>query len=167
MATTTPIELAPEVSRMLTEALEGVKAAIIQNMSSKRRNASGRSVRSLRVEVLGNIGYLWGSRSFMTMETGRKGGRVPKGFHKIIEQWIRDKGISVYATSTNPEANIRSAAYLIAKKIAREGTTLYRRGGNEDIYSKASLDAFSKLSENLLIRVGSDITKLNNLLPTD
>ena len=57
MATTTPIELAPEVSRMLAEALEGVKAAIIQNMASKRRNASGRSIRSLRVEVLGNIGY--------------------------------------------------------------------------------------------------------------
>ncbi len=167
MATSTPIELAPEVTQMLTETLEGVKAAIIQNMSAKKRNASGRSIRSLRVEVLGNVGYLWGSQSFMTMETGRAGGRVPKGFHKIIEQWIRDKGISVYATSTNPEANIRSAAYFIAKKIASEGTMLYRRGGNEDIYTQASLDAFSKLSEKLLLRVGSEITKLNNLLPTD
>lgn len=58
--------------------LENVKAKIANQMAANNRNASGRSVASLTVEVTGNIGVLWGSKSFLAMEHGRKGGKVPK-----------------------------------------------------------------------------------------
>lgn len=167
MASSTPIELASEVSKMLKEALEAVKADIIQNMSAKNRNASGRSIRSLVVDVTGSVGDLYGSASFMAMETGRKAGRVPKGFHKIIEQWIKDKGIALYSSSPDREPNIRSVAYFIARKIASEGTMLHRRGMRQDIYTGSIEREVTKLSEKLLLRVGSDITTLHNTIITD
>ena len=75
--------------------LENVRQKVAQAMADYGRNASGRSVGSLTVSVNGNVGTLFGSKSFLAMERGRAGGKVPKGFVAIIKQWIIDKGISV------------------------------------------------------------------------
>ena len=51
-----------------------------------------------------------------------------EGFYKIIRQWVEDKGIQV----KKPD----SFAYLVARKIAKEGTELYRNRKHEEIYSR-------------------------------
>lgn len=67
-------------------------------------------------------------QAFAVLETGRGPGKVPKGFYKIIRQWVEDKGIQV----KKPD----SFAYLVARKIAKEGTELYRNRKHEEIYSR-------------------------------
>lgn len=125
-----------DIRRILTSALEEAKVKIQQNLASTGTNASGRTSRSLTVEVDGNTVMLNCRQAFGTVETGRKPGRVPYNFRDIIYQWMQDKGVHAKVEGRrSQESADRSMAYIIARKIANEGSKLYREGGRDDIYS--------------------------------
>lgn len=100
-------------------------------------NASGRLADSLRYEVAESAtGYtllLYGASYALTLEYGRKPGKFPS--LTAIQQWVEDKGI-VPAPDANgrtpgTKANAKGysqLAYLIARKIANKGTTIYQAG---------------------------------------
>lgn len=117
-----------EALRIVRSELDALKLRIIERHINAGQKASGRTISSLHVEMLQSGGALWGRQAFEVLESGRKGGKVPKGFYQIIQQWVKDKGIQVDKPKT--------FSYFVAKKIAREGTQLYRNGGRGDIYSK-------------------------------
>ena len=127
-----------DILRVLTEA----KAEIQANMESKGINASGRTSRGFAVEAyegglrlvlrhdetaqveckpngLGSVEV--GTAPLSTLEIGREGGRVPRGFYYMIKQWTRDKGLQ-FAT----ESERQTFSYFTARKIAREGTGRHR-----------------------------------------
>ena len=132
-----------EVRGYIRECLEAVSERIKRNIDEKGRTASGATAASLEVSV-GNLGgTLYGSRSFLAIQRGRKGGKVPRGFVGIIRQWIIDKGIS-------EERAQLSAARAIAYSIMKNGTSLYRRGGYDDIYDTAIAEETEKLRPKLL-----------------
>lgn len=108
--------------------LTDLKNRIIENHLRAGQKASGKTIESLQVknEDENSIG-LFGRSFISTLETGRKSGKVPYGFYSIILKWIEDKGINV--------ENPKTMAYFTAKKIASEGTKLFRDGGRSDIYS--------------------------------
>lgn len=161
MATDVTTILNSHLVRELTqETLDNVKLRIISNMSAKRRNASMRSVRSLTVKVDGTGGTLYGLSSFLAMETGRKGGKVPRDFRRIIADWVVAKGISIY-TNTGRRPRVSSVAYLIARKIKTQGTALHREGRFEDIYTRASNEETLKLSEKIRLLVSSGVDYLH------
>jgi len=135
-----------QVTQILTEELGTLKATIINNIRTTGQWASGKTAASMQVHVSGSIGELVGRRAFGTLETGRRGGRVPRNFHNIIYDWMMAKGVHAepipYKTSrphkyTEQERGDRTMAYFIAKTIHREGTRLYRNGGRDDVYSRA------------------------------
>jgi len=135
-----------QVSQILTEELGTLKATIINNIRTTGQWASGKTAASMQVHVSGSIGELVGRRAFGTLETGRRGGRVPRNFMDIIYDWMMAKGVHAepmpYKTSrphkyTEQERGDRTMAYFIAKTIRREGTRLYRNGGRDDVYSRA------------------------------
>lgn len=161
MATDVNTILNSHLVRELTqETLEKVKLRIIQNMGMKNRNVSMRSVKSLTIKVDGTGGALYGLSSFLAMEKGRKGGKVPRDFRRIIADWIVAKGISLY-TNTGRRPRLQSVAYLIARKIKTSGTALHREGRFEDIYSRASIEETLKLSEKIRLLVSSGINYLH------
>lgn len=130
------MSVAIDIRRILTSALEEAKVKIQQNLASTGTNASGRTSQSLTVEVDGNTGVLYGRQAFGTVETGRKPGRVPYNFRDIIYQWMQDKGVHAKVEGRrSQESADRSMAYIIARKIANEGSKLYRDEGRDDIYS--------------------------------
>lgn len=134
-----------EVPRLiLQEELEKLRMNIISNHLKAGQKASGRTAASMHVEVSEDSGTLWGRNAFGVLETGRKAGRVPKDFQGIIMQWMKDKGIQAapipYLTNrphkyTPQQRGTLRMSYLIARKIRREGTKLFRAGGRQDIYS--------------------------------
>lgn len=125
-----------DIRKILTGALEEAKAKIQQNLADTGTNASGRTSASLDVVVDGAVGTLFGRQAFGTVETGRKPGRVPAGFRDIIYQWMQDKGVHAEVTGRRSQQSAdMSMSYCIARKIANEGSKLYRDGGREDIYS--------------------------------
>lgn len=161
-----------QITEIIKRHLENVKAKIASQMAANNRNASGRSVGSLIVEASGNVGTLYGSKSFLAMERGRKGGKVPKGFVGIIKQWIIDKGIAVApipsktrrAILSPDERGLRSMAGAIAHKIIKEGTRLYRDGGYNDIYTTAVRDELQALGHDMLSFSIESMTDANNSL---
>lgn len=160
------------VQDILTRHLENVKAKVVQAMEDNNRNASGRSVASLNVVVSGNVGTLYGSPSFIVMERGKKPGRVPFGFRDIIKQWIIDKGISfapIPAKSRNVkytphERGLNKFAGAVAYKIMKEGTTLHRNNGFDDIYTSAIKEELKALGDEIILFTAQSINSINTNL---
>ena len=147
-----------QVSQILTEELGTLKATIINNIRTTGQWASGKTAASMAVMVSGSIGELVGRKAFGTLETGRRGGRVPRNFHNIIYDWMQAKGVHAdpipYKTSrphkyTEQERGDRTMAYFIAKTIRTIGTRLYRDGGRDDVYSRAIPVTIERINSRL------------------
>jgi len=85
-------------------------------------NASGKLKDSVRQDIKNNVGRVYALDYIYYLEKGRKPGKRPPS--KAIEQWITDKGLILDGISK------KSLAYLIARKIGEEGTTIYQQGGS-------------------------------------
>lgn len=121
-----------EVEAILREELESLRERVIRNIDSTGKRASGRTQRSLEVTtaIEGDtiVGALMGRSYFGALETGtqpwaKQYTRPPKFFIEIIEEWMRDKGIS-------------GSAGGIAYSIMRRGSAQYRQGARTDVYSE-------------------------------
>lgn len=164
-----------EVPRLiLQEELEKLRMNIISNHLKAGQKASGRTAASMHVEVSEDSGTLWGRNAFGVLETGRKAGRVPKDFQGIIMQWMKDKGIQVapipYLTNrphkyTPQQRGTLRMSYLIARKIRREGTKLFRAGGRQDIYSPEIEKTMERIETRMVSLIKSKIEhiKLNKV----
>lgn len=139
--------------KVVREELENLKQKIIDNHLRAGQKASGRTIASLRIEATDDTGILFGRKAFGTLETGRRGGRVPKGFYHIILQWVKDKGIQV--------ENPKTFAWFVSRKIAREGTSLYRQGGRADIYSNEIPNTTETILRRLAGAFGADVESIN------
>lgn len=164
-----------EVPRLiLQEELEKLRMNIISNHLKAGQKASGRTAASMHVEVSEDSGTLWGRNAFGVLETGRKAGRVPKDFQGIIMQWMKDKGIQAapipYLTNrphkyTPQQRGTLRMSYLIARKIRREGTKLFRAGGRQDIYSPEIDKTMERIETRMVSLIKSKIEhiKLNKV----
>lgn len=101
-----------EIKLLVTELLEAYEA--------KGMRASGKWAESLDSEVIGNKGVITGESYTEQLEYGRSAGGFPP--IEQIEQWIQDKGI----LAIDADITLKSLAFLIARKIARQG---YNRAG--------------------------------------
>lgn len=154
------------------QAVIRAKDAIIQNMSIENITTTGKTAESIKVVDEGDSIVMYSTEKgapFETVQYGRPGGRVPRGFEKIIEKWIIDKGLSINAIpykrkpselwqpKYTPEMRgLKAAAGAIANKIRREGTERYNTP-NERVYSQV-LDA---LEEEVLKAVDNATITIN------
>lgn len=142
-----------DIKGILGEELKSLRQRIIENHIRAGQKASGKTISSLRVYVNDNQGTLFGRQAFGVLETGRKPGKVPKGFYQTIQQWVKDNGIQV--------ENPKSFAYLVARKIAREGTELHRQGGRADIYSPEIEKTTQEIMNRAFAVFKDDVTHIN------
>ena len=90
-------------------------------------------------------------------------GREPGGFPptKAIEDWIIAKGI----TPIEKNLKISSLAFLIARKIAKEGTKYYQQGGTDLIESVITPERLDKIINQVgVINVNKTVTTLTTYL---
>ena len=164
--------MATTITETLQKHLTNVKTKVEQRMGDYGRNASGRSVGSLTVSVNGAVGTLYGSSSFLVMEKGRAGGKVPMNFVGIIKQWIIDKGLSVTpipstrknAKYTPYERGLNSFAGAVAYSIMKHGTKLHRDNGYNDIFTTAVNEELKAMNDELILYTAKSIADINNLL---
>lgn len=122
-------------SQVLSKEFELLKKDLIITYDAKGMRASGKFADTLEVQVTGLKAQLLGEDYSQQLETGRKAGRFPPT--DAIEQWIKDKGI---ANRIQGEISISSLAFLIARKIARNGWKREEHGGVE-LISEVVTDA--------------------------
>lgn len=156
-----------EYRDQIIKILEDARNEIKDNMSAARINASGRTSDSMRVEqddkgfrLMGGTNgthgvgdgsiYASDTAPIPTLEIGRAGGNVPKGFYYIIKEWSKEKGITF-----EKESERSTFAYFVAKKIAREGTA--RHVSPVDIYSTPVNKAVGLINDVLGKYVSSEI----------
>ncbi|MEG0889751.1 MAG: hypothetical protein RSH25_14905 [Bacteroides sp.] len=142
-----------EARVIIGEELEALRKTIIAHHLNAGQRASGRTERSLHVEFTDSTGTLYGRQAFGVLEVGRAGGKVPKGFYKVILQWMQDKGIQVEKP--------KSFAFLVARKIAKEGTKVHREGKIVDIYSQEIPKTVQNILDRLFGVFAKDVQHIN------
>ena len=148
-----------QVAKILTDELGSLRAAIINNIRANGQWASGKTAASMQVTVTTHMGELVGRRAFGTLETGRRGGRVPRNFAGIIYEWMKAKGIKAspmpykrggqHKYSSAQERGDRTMASAIAHTIRTMGTRLYREGGRDDVYSRVIPETIARVNSRL------------------
>ena len=156
------------VKEILSIHLEEIRRRIVTRMQDKKRTSSGRTASSLRVEVSDDGGSLLGSTSYLVLERGRGPGVVPGNFYKIIEEWIKDKGIaftpipSTRKSAISPEERgLKSLAGAIAYTIMTKGTRLYRSNTTDDIYSEVINEELEKMAGEISVGLSMEFDKIN------
>lgn len=131
---------------MLQEVFEQAKRDIIANHERAGQVASGKTRDSLSVEVSSDItsatATMYGRKYFAALETGsapwkKQYKHPPKPFVETIAKWMVDKGIEGVS------------AYLVARKIMREGSKLYRDGGRQDIFTPVMSNVEQRIDAEL------------------
>lgn len=155
----------PTINDILKSHLENVKTNIAERMAASGRNASGKSVASLRVEVSDGHGILWGSKAFLAMERGRGPGAIPMGFVEIIMAWAKAKGISAHSKAgvrQDKDTAMRSFAGAVAYNIMKKGTRLFRNKQYNDIYTSVLKEELDKMSEAMVINLLDQVSTIND-----
>ena len=122
-------------------------------------NASGALLNSIRFDVVNGVLRVYALDYIYYLEKGRAGGKAPP--RDAIVKWIQDKGIQ----STLP---VNSLAYLIQRKIAKEGTLIYQQGGsdlvsgiiNQGLIDGLKSDLFNAIVDSSVTQIRSNIVKL-------
>lgn len=113
--------------KIFSDELEKLKNDLIDKHNELKMRASGDWEQTLEVEVKQSTGGLKGiikGLDYSTyMQRGRAGGAMPP--LQAIEQWIINKGLK----PLEDKMKTSSLAFLIARKIAREGTKRFQAGG--------------------------------------
>lgn len=135
----------------LNEFVEEMKTNIVQS----GKNTTGKAKDNIRIEHENGNYKVIGVPYFNTLEEGREGGKVPKGFYHIIKKWAVDKGLF---GSTDRE--LSRFAYFTSRKIADMGTEQYRLGKRTDIYTDARNKLIEKLKTKVLQTSRINIKKL-------
>jgi hypothetical protein len=121
------------VDTIVNNFAKGVIAGIQNNIRNKRvtpygaMNTTGQMADSLGYKWDGSTLIIFSTEKYFTvLETGRKPGKQPPT--DPIQKWIQAKGIAT-------DISDKSLAYLIARKIGKEGSLLYRQGGKSGVIS--------------------------------
>lgn len=135
-----------DIEVMLTEVFEQAKRDIIANHERAGQVASGKTRDSLSVEVTSDTtsatATMYGRKYFAALETGsapwkKQYTHPPRPFVETIAKWMADKGIEGVS------------AYLVARKIMREGSRLYRDGGKQNIFTPVMEDIEERIDAEL------------------
>lgn len=135
-----------DIETMLTEVFEQAKRDIIANHERAGQVASGKTRDSLKVEVTSDstsaTATMYGRKYFAALETGsapwkKQYKHPPRPFVETIAKWMLDKGIEGVS------------AYLVARKIMREGTRLYRADGRQNIFTPVMSDIEERIDAEL------------------
>jgi hypothetical protein len=139
--------------------LEAILQKVIDNFLIHRfnklgMNASGEWLANLQIEVSDDFGKIRGRDYSEQLAQGRKPGKAPP--IRQLEKWVNAK-LGVYG----PEAT--SIAFAISKKIAKEGTTWYQKGGTDliEVLSEPKTIQFiqEQLSAILTVRVAERLQR--------
>lgn len=143
------------IKETISEWLGETQEIMVKKYDELGFRASGDWAKSLENEVTeGNGKYtatISGANYTYWMEHGRKPGKFPP--RNAILKWINDKGIIAEGISRN------SLAFLIARKIANEGTRI-RPGIVSDVITQARIqELYDKIGQVFINEVRSDVIK--------
>lgn len=137
-----------KMSNLLETEFEALKNELIAKYDEMGIRVSGNWAENLEIETTSDGVTLSGPYS----PDGRKPGKQPPS--EAIEQWLKDKGI---ASRLEKEITVTSLAFLIARKIGREG---WKRDGTPLVSSVITPERIQQIID----KIGED--QLNTFTAT-
>lgn len=142
--------------------MESLKQKLIAKYDELGLRASGKFAEELEYEVKGNKLRMTGASHSWFMENGRKSGGFPP--IKAIEEWIEVK----QNLPSEFKENKRQFAFIIARKIAKEGIKVPNKYNEGDVISDVVesflandlYDMIEELGGLFLARIQSDVIQL-------
>ncbi|SNA77375.1 hypothetical protein [Flavobacterium psychrophilum] len=121
-------------NEILQIEFESIKIDLIKKHNILKMKASGKWENSLVVNVLDLkdgliMARVYGEKYTEQLVNGRIPGKFPP--IQVIKDWIINKGIA----GVMEKAKVSSIAFLIARKIAKEGTKYFKDGGTDLVSS--------------------------------
>lgn len=116
------------VEVILNDFGQGVTNQLIRDIETKQLtkygavNNTGRLRESIRWEVEGGTLRVFALNYIYQLQFGRKPGKYPP--KQPIIDWIEARGLAV-------GISVNSLAFLIQRKIAKKGTTIFEQGGSD------------------------------------
>lgn len=148
-------------SQILNDEIEKIKQDLIEKHIELKMKASGDWINGLNVQSNGLTATLYGKPYTEQLVNGRPNGKFPP--ISAIRQWIVDKNITPF-----DKISISSLAFFIARKIAREGTKSFKKGGTDLVSSVITpdrvQDIINKVSDFEIRSLVSDVSGVLNQL---
>lgn len=139
-----------------TDILENEITLLVEDLKAKHielgMKASGNWINTLEPTVKGLKGIIYGAPYTEQLVNGRAPGKFPP--IGAIASWIIDKGIA----SLNDKISVSSLAFLIARKIAREGTNYFKQGGTDLIEAVITPERIQSIIDKVTEFYISDFT---------
>ena len=143
---------------ILSREFNSIKKDLISKHVELGMKASGKWVESLEVVVGDHGAKILGEEYTKQLVSGRKGGTFPPV--EAIKQWIHDKGI---VNKIKGNISVSSLAFLIARKIAKNGTKYHQQGGTDLIDSVVTDERIQKVINTIGIHAAVSLSsKLEN-----
>lgn len=136
-------------AQIMVEEFTSLMELLKEKHLSLNMKASGRWLNSLEVIQTGDSVKLIGEHYTYYLVNGRKAGKFPPIAE--IKKWIINKGI---VNKIKGDISISSLAFLIARKIAREGTEYFKRGGTELVSSVFTPERL----QIIIDKIGAELT---------
>ncbi len=140
-----------DIESILREEFESIKEDIIDLHAQLGMRASGKSAESLEVVSEGKNVKLLGNSNFEQLEYGRNptssgAGEANPPLIEMIKDWIKDKGIVSDIKNDNDNSTL---AFLITRKIHREGWDRAKYGGVELVSKVITSQRISKIIDRV------------------
>jgi len=147
------------MNNILQEEFEKLAKELIAKHDELGMRASGSWAKSLELEINKGKGkaVLLGNDYTEQLQQGRRPGKYPN--IKSIEEWIINKPIAL-----EEGMKVSTLAFLIARKIAKEGTKYFQQGGTDLVDAVVTPQRIQKIidqvSEFQISEFVSDITNV-------
>ena len=141
---------------ILQEEGDAVVMSLRNSLAANKVNASGRLSNSIRADVnkAGDRLTVSALAYIFTAEDGRAPTKNPGPgvLRPRIREWLDQKGVPAWPGMTRD-----AQAFVIARKIHKEGTRLFRRGGNSGVLTDVLTDELiARISIKVLTEVGEN-----------
>ena len=143
---------------ILRVEFDSLREDILARHTALKQKASGQFERELENKTSGLTGLLVGSHYTEQLVNGRGPGKFPP--IKMIESWIRIKPIRIIGE----RISVSSLAFLIARKIAREGTEIFKAGGTDLISSVITPERVQSIIDKVTrLNINSFTSEVSNI----
>lgn len=142
---------------ILSEEMDSLITDLGAKYIELKMKASGEWLEALKNKSKGLTGIISGKDYTEYMVNGRGPGKFPP-LQNIIK-WIKDKGLAII----DKTITVSSLAFLIARKIAREGTKYFKEGGTDLISSVITPERIQRIIDKVTkFHVNSFVSDITN-----
>jgi len=146
------LQLMPQlIGQKVTDVLafEGniYKLKVVSNILKTKKNRSGETVRSIRVDAQNQDLIVWGRENFHNMETGISPVEAKQNDFAFLKAKIW--GWSKYLPLDFTNGQRAKFSFNVSNSLREKGSLLFQQGGRKDIYSNEEEALLKNISDKV------------------